>query len=87
MREHLSDREIDIELTAPAREELVREGYDPELGARPLRRTIEQRIENELARRVFAGEFPEGQRITVDFEGGEYTFTASAREGEAAVAG
>ena len=87
MRERLSDREIDIELTDAAREELVREGYDPELGARPLRRTIEQRVENELARRILAGEFAEGQRITVDFEGGEYTFAASAREGEAAVAG
>ena len=87
VRERLSDREIDIELTDSAREELVREGYDPELGARPLRRTVERRVENELARRILAGEFAEGQRITVDFEGGEYTFTASAREGEAAVAG
>ena len=82
-----SDREIDIELTDAARQELVGEGYDPELGARPLRRTVERRVENELARRILAGEFAEGQRITVDFEGGEYTFTASAREGEAAVAG
>ena len=87
VRERLSGREIDIELTDSAREELVREGYDPELGARPLRRTVERRVENELARRILAGEFAEGQRITVDFEGGEYTFTASAREGEAAVAG
>ena len=87
VRERLSDRAIDIELTDSARQELVREGYDPELGARPLRRTVERRVENELARRILAGEFAEGQRITVAFEGGEYTFTASAREGEAAVAG
>ena len=87
VRERLSEREIAIELTEAAREELVREGYDPELGARPLRRTVERRVENELARRILAGEFGEGQRITVDFADGEYAFSASAREGEAAVAG
>ena len=87
VRERLAEREIDIELTEAAREELVREGYDPELGARPLRRTVERRVENELARRILAGEFGEGQRITVDHGGGEYTFAAHAREGEAAVAG
>ena len=87
VRERLAEREIDIELTEAAREELVREGYDPELGARPLRRTVERRVENELARRILAGEFGEGQRITVDFADGEYTFAAHAREGEAAVAG
>ena len=87
VRERLAERDLDIELTEAAREELVREGYDPELGARPLRRSVERRVENELARRILAGEFTEGQRIAVDFTGGEYTFAASAREGEAAVAG
>ncbi len=87
VRGRLAEREIDIQLTEAAREELVREGYDPELGARPLRRTVERRVENELARRILAGEFGEGQLITVDHTGGDYTFTASARAGEAAVAG
>ncbi|MXZ89048.1 MAG: AAA domain-containing protein [Dehalococcoidia bacterium] len=87
VRERLEEREIDIELTEAARGELVREGYDPELGARPLRRTVERRVENELARRILAGEFGEGQRITVDYADGEYTFAARPREGEAAVAG
>ncbi len=87
VRGRLSDREIDIELTEAAREELVREGYDPELGARPLRRTVERRVENELARRILAGDFGENQRITVDHANGEYTFAARPREGEAAVAG
>ncbi|MXY72013.1 MAG: AAA domain-containing protein, partial [Dehalococcoidia bacterium] len=87
VRGRLTERDIDIELTDAAREELVREGYDPELGARPLRRTVERRVENELARRILAGEFGEGQRITVDFSDGEYTFAAHAREGEAVVAG
>ncbi len=89
VRGRLAERGIDIELTEAAREELVREGYDPELGARPLRRTVERRVENELARRILAGEIREGQRITVGFADGEYAFTARPRAaaGEAAVAG
>jgi ATP-dependent Clp protease ATP-binding subunit ClpA len=54
----------------------VREGYDPVYGARPLRRTIQRRIENELARRILAGEFREGQKVVVDFADGEFRFSA-----------
>ncbi|OAI39792.1 Clp protease [bacterium SCGC AG-212-C10] len=77
VKERMGDRGIDIELTAAARDELVREGYDPAYGARPLRRTIQRRIENDLAKRVLAGEFATGQRISVDFADGEYQFAAS----------
>ncbi len=77
VRERLSDRKLDFELTPAAKAELVREGFDPAYGARPLRRTIQRRIENELARRVLAGEFHEGQKVTVDFRDGAYQFTAT----------
>jgi ATP-dependent Clp protease ATP-binding subunit ClpC len=77
VRERLSDRKLDFELTPAAVAELVREGFDPTYGARPLRRTIQRRIENELARRVLAGEFHDGQKVTVDFRDGAYQFTAS----------
>ena len=77
MRERLSDRKLDFELTPAAIAELVREGFDPTYGARPLRRTIQRRIENELARRVLAGEFHDGQKVTVDFRDGVYQFTAT----------
>jgi ATP-dependent Clp protease ATP-binding subunit ClpA len=77
VRERLSDRKLDFELTPAAIAELVREGFDPTYGARPLRRTIQRRIENELARRVLAGEFHDGQKVTVDFRDGAYEFTAS----------
>ncbi|MEX2080544.1 MAG: AAA family ATPase, partial [Dehalococcoidia bacterium] len=79
VRQRMADRRIDFELTPAAKAELVREGYDPQFGARPLRRTIQRRVENELARRVLAGDFSEGQAVVVDFAGGDYTFTA--REG------
>ncbi len=83
VRERMSERGVEFELTKAAKDELVREGFDPAFGARPLRRTIQRRVENELARRVLSGEFHEGQRVVVDFTEGEYRF--AAREGAVAV--
>jgi ATP-dependent Clp protease ATP-binding subunit ClpC len=80
VRERLADRKVDFELTAAAKDELVREGYDPAFGARPLRRVVQRRIENELARRILSGEVKEGQCVTVDFSDGEYRFAARDRE-------
>jgi ATP-dependent Clp protease ATP-binding subunit ClpC len=76
VRERMSDREIDFEVTPAARDELVREGYDPAYGARPLRRMVQRRVENELAKRILSGEFHEGEVVAVDFVDGEYRFTA-----------
>ena len=72
----LADRKIEFDLTEAAKAEVVREGYDPAYGARPLRRTVQRRIENELAKRVLAGEFHEGEKIIVDFGDGSYAFRA-----------
>ena len=80
VRERMSDRQIDFELTPAAKDEIVREGYDPAFGARPLRRTVQRRVENELAKRILAGEFHDGQCVTVDFADGEYRFTARESE-------
>ncbi|MBI2766772.1 MAG: AAA family ATPase [Chloroflexi bacterium] len=79
VRGRLDERDVDFELTIAAKDELVREGYDPAFGARPLRRTVQRRIENELARRILAGEIRNGQTVTVDFLDGEFRFIA--REG------
>ena len=81
VRERMGERNVEFELTPAARAEIVREGYDPAYGARPLRRTIQRRIENELAKRVLAGEFTEGQRVTVDYADGEYRFAAEDSPG------
>ncbi|MBW1758606.1 MAG: NDP-hexose 4-ketoreductase, partial [Deltaproteobacteria bacterium] len=84
VRERLLDRRVGLELTEAAKAALVREGYDPVFGARPLRRTIERRIANPLAKRILAGEFSEGDSACVDYAGdpdgegpdghGEFTF-------------
>ena len=74
----LEERKIAFELTPAAKAALAEEGYDPAFGARPLRRTIQRRVENELARRVLAGEFGEGQCVVVDYADGQYVFSATA---------
>jgi len=70
----LADRKVTLELTDAAKEALVREGYDRVYGARPLRRTVERRVENPLSKRILAGEFGEGDHVVVDYVDGEYTF-------------
>src|SRR5581483_6520279 len=62
----LEDRKIHVELTDAATDQLVREGYDPTYGARPLKRTIQRQILDPLAMRVLAGDFQEGDTVTVD---------------------
>src|SRR5438093_733677 len=62
----LEDRKIHVELSEAAKEQLVREGYDPTYGARPLKRTIQRRVLDPLALRVLEGEFVEGETITVE---------------------
>jgi ATP-dependent Clp protease ATP-binding subunit ClpC len=92
VRGRLQERSVDFSVTPAAKQALVKEGYDPAFGARPLRRTIQRRVENGLARLVLGGEFAEGDRIVVDVDAdGEYTFTrdaggSSTGEGAAAAA-
>jgi ATP-dependent Clp protease ATP-binding subunit ClpB len=66
LRKRLSDRNITLSLTEGAREVLAEEGYDPSFGARPLKRAIQRLIQDPLAKRILAGEFPEGSHVEVD---------------------
>ena len=58
---------IELNCTEAAIDEVARLGYDPVYGARPLKRVIQQQLQNELARELLSGKFPEGSRVTVDF--------------------
>ena len=71
----LSERRLTLELTSKTREQLTEEGYDPIYGARPLKRVIQQRIQNPLALKLLQGEFKEGQQIQVDAEESGYSFS------------
>jgi ATP-dependent Clp protease ATP-binding subunit ClpC len=64
--ERLAEHEVRIELTDASRDWLAHEGYDPQFGARPVRRTLERYVENPLAKRLLAGEFHDGDTIIVD---------------------
>ena len=79
----LLERKLSIELTEEARSWLAKAGYDPQFGARPLRRAIERYVENPLSTQVLRGEFNEGDTVVVDVEGDELTFTSKAAEAPA----
>ena len=57
------------------RTQLAIESWDPAYGARPLKRTIQERVENARAERVLRGEFGEGDRVMVGWDGGQFVFT------------
>ncbi len=66
LMKRLEERKIHVQLTDAAKDQLVREGYDPTYGARPLKRTIQRRVLDPLAMRVLEGAFVEGDTVTVD---------------------
>ncbi len=74
IQKRLDERKITLELTEAAKQELAVRGYDPQLGARPLRRTIEREILNPLAQRLLAREFADGDTVRVDYRDGAFTF-------------
>jgi ATP-dependent Clp protease ATP-binding subunit ClpB len=71
----LEERKIHVSLTDAAKDRLVREGYDPSYGARPLKRSIQREVLDPLAMRVLEGDFREGDTIVVDARGDALTFT------------
>jgi ATP-dependent Clp protease ATP-binding subunit ClpB len=76
LQKMLAERELRLTLTETARDALADEGYDPHFGARPLKRTIQRRLQNPLAMKLLAGEFKPGQAIEVGVEKGELAFRA-----------
>ncbi|MCI1521056.1 MAG: AAA family ATPase [Eubacterium sp.] len=74
LESHLAEREIRLELTGNARRFIAHESYDPNYGARPVRRYLQKHIENELAKLIISGDVIDGSRITIDEEGGKLTF-------------
>ncbi|WP_434512422.1 ATP-dependent chaperone ClpB [Desulfitobacterium sp. AusDCA] len=77
LHDRLADRKLILELSKEARHLLAKEGYDPIYGARPLKRVIQQRLQNPLAMKLLQGEFKEGQHIYVNIDSeGNLTFSA-----------
>jgi len=68
LNERLAERKIVVRLTDAAKGHIVRTGYDPNYGARPLKRTIQKEIETALARRMLAGEVRDNMAVYVDYD-------------------
>jgi ATP-dependent Clp protease ATP-binding subunit ClpB len=85
----LGERKIGIDVTERAKAFLAEKGYDPVYGARPLKRTIQRLVQDPLAVKILQGDFREGDRVTVDFDGEALTFATAGPpfHGEAAAAG
>jgi ATP-dependent Clp protease ATP-binding subunit ClpB len=74
LEKQLAEQHLTLEVTPKAKDLLVREGYDPMYGARPLKRVIQQRVQNSLANSLLAGEYPDGATIVVDAQGSDLAF-------------
>ncbi|MBK1734714.1 ATP-dependent chaperone ClpB [Halorhodospira abdelmalekii] len=75
----LAEREMVLEITPAALDKLGEAGFDPVYGARPLKRVLQQRVENALARELLEGRFGPGDRIRVDIQDEEFLFSRAAK--------
>ncbi len=74
VRARVAARDMTLTVTDAARDQLAHDGFDPVYGARPLKRLIQQQIENPLAKRILTGDFAAGDEIVVDVNGDAYGF-------------
>jgi ATP-dependent Clp protease ATP-binding subunit ClpB len=79
LRKRLAERHITLELTDAAKEHLVRVGYDPAYGARPLKRTIQREVETALGRLLLEGKVRDGQTVQVDYDAKGHKLTFESR--------
>jgi len=75
LNKRLTDQKLSIEVSTEAKDKLAEDGFSEMYGARPLKRLIEDQIENPISMKIITGEFDFGHTIKVDLENDEYTFT------------
>ncbi|MFQ6065720.1 MAG: ATP-dependent Clp protease ATP-binding subunit [bacterium] len=76
----LKEKEVNLEVTEEARDFIAQEGYDPDFGARPLRRAIQRLIENPLSEEILQGRFKTGDTIVVGIKAGKVTFDKKEKD-------
>lgn len=69
-----------LKLTESAKERLIELGFEPALGARPLRRAVQREIEDRISEKILQGELKNASDITIDFANGEFIFDSKVRE-------
>lgn len=79
LRQRLLERDIDLQLSEAALDQLGEAGFDPVYGARPLKRAVQQRLENTLAQQLLEGRFMPGDVVEVDLKDDELIFNSSAK--------
>jgi len=82
LQSQLAARHLELEVSEAAIDEIAQRGYDPVYGARPLKRVIQQEIQNPLAVELLKRDAPEGTRMAVDYSGGRFTFARLAPGGQ-----
>jgi len=75
VRKRLANVHLDMTISDAALDLLATAGFDPVYGARPLKRAIQQKIENPLAQRILQGDFLPGGTVYIDVEDGRFFFT------------
>jgi ATP-dependent Clp protease ATP-binding subunit ClpB len=78
----LAAQQLQLEVTDAARQEIANRGYDPTFGARPLKRIIQQQLQNPLATELLKGSFPEESTVEVDFDGDQFLFSTAGQTQE-----
>ena len=71
LKEILKSKKLSLDITDKAKKILAKEGFDPVYGARPLKRVIQNEVQNVLAMKLLNGEIKEGDKVTVDVTGPE----------------
>ncbi|MBP6703429.1 MAG: hypothetical protein KA385_07970, partial [Vicinamibacteria bacterium] len=85
LKQRLAEKKIEINLSPEAAALLARVGYDPVFGARPLKRAIQRMVENPLALQILAGNFREGDKLTIEpTKDGDLGFRRDERKQQAA---
>ncbi|BDZ40474.1 hypothetical protein GCM10025863_30880 [Microbacterium suwonense] len=79
LADRLLDRDMTVELSDTAKDKLIDIGFDPSLGARPLRRAMQREIEDMLSEKILHGELNSGDHVKVDVVDGAFTFDAAPR--------
>jgi ATP-dependent Clp protease ATP-binding subunit ClpC len=85
LQRRLDERDLKLTLTSNAKLKLIELGYEPSLGARPLRRVVQREIEDAISERILTGTIGSAQDILVDVINDEFTFVSTSREPEAVV--
>jgi ATP-dependent Clp protease ATP-binding subunit ClpC len=85
LSERLLDRDMTVELSDAAKDKLIDIGFDPTLGARPLRRAMQREVEDRLSEQILHGELNSGDHVKVDVVDGKFTFESTPRGEKVAV--